>query len=192
MTDTDEIERVALLPCPFCKGTNIHRAYDDETYWDVCRNCGACGPVVHKRTSNGEPDWNTRAIAAHDSGLAKQQHLDDCALSTAMLECGLATGHGDTIADMAREIPSQVMELRDKLSAAEAENARLKGIIEHTAERHEALTAENARLREALVRIAEQKVRVEFTDEEWDERNVEDGYEGCVETARAALKGGTE
>ena len=70
------------------------------------------------------------AIAAHDSGLAKQQHLDDCALSTAMLECGLATGHGDTIADMAREIPSQVMELRDRLSAAEAENARLRVALE--------------------------------------------------------------
>ena len=55
------VERVALLPCPFCGETEkLEPVSDGVTDWLVCRKCGCDGPVSRK-VEQARRAWNTRA-----------------------------------------------------------------------------------------------------------------------------------
>jgi hypothetical protein len=59
-TAQDKAMREALLPCPFCGGSNIKTKHDDGRHWGECQGCFSTGPANSRYAEDGDPDWNTR------------------------------------------------------------------------------------------------------------------------------------
>jgi len=78
------------------------------------------------------------------------------------------------------------------MSPAETAKALTFKILELAEEKQKVAVkdAEIARLREAVAMIAKQKLSCEFSDDEADAADWLEGYDGCVELARAALNNG--
>jgi Lar family restriction alleviation protein len=48
-----------LKPCPFCGGSDLDSVCYDAREWNVCRDCGADGPVASTQAER-HTLWNTR------------------------------------------------------------------------------------------------------------------------------------
>jgi hypothetical protein len=77
---------------------------------------------MQSQTAPAQPELEDRLVAvAEREGLLveKPAHSDRELLAKAMVRCGFTTGHGDTVADLLRELEWQVSELRAKLAPAQ-------------------------------------------------------------------------
>lgn len=62
MSDADTVERVALLPCPFCGAEKMLTTTNEfGGFCLTCENCDAVGPPSEYDPEQMREAWNTRA-----------------------------------------------------------------------------------------------------------------------------------
>ena len=114
---TNNTERDALLPCPFCGGNGVfvrpsagikNTAVYDSWHSIVCSACGAGMGASDRRFRTKEDAtkvWNTRAAIAHQASATERDAIHSCSYFCDQPEC----------------IKQQRDELRDKLAHQAAE-----------------------------------------------------------------------
>ena len=73
MSNHTERDAIALLPCPFCGGTNLRSGGDDKVVGVACNDCEATGPN-HYITGR---DWNARAPSPALGGVVAWAYFYD-------------------------------------------------------------------------------------------------------------------
>ena len=65
-----------MTACPFCGGKDIVRACLSEVHYaDLCKRCGAKGPLVLYHEKAPEFSWNTRHTDPEESAPAEASEL---------------------------------------------------------------------------------------------------------------------
>lgn len=94
-----------LSPCPFCGGTAERIDIEDgENAGGSCISCTVCqasSNVEFEFKENFVSNWNRRAEGP------EPRVVDLSPLAAWMTAQGFATGHGDNLADMVRELEVQ-------------------------------------------------------------------------------------
>jgi len=76
MSDTGAAQQgqgdvVAVLPCPFCGGSDIRRTDNGHEQWLKCQTCNAIGPYTDKDAKDGiglNAAWNRRTLLSSSRG----------------------------------------------------------------------------------------------------------------------------
>lgn len=134
MTAAVTPEREGLKPCPFCSSEDVELSCTESNWPAVrCNECGTLGPCTDLHSDKAIEAWNARPTTRPTSEL-------DAASNACLELCShhsFATGHGDTVADIIREIDVQITE---RLAAKPADEGvdysfdlreTLKAVLEH-------------------------------------------------------------
>lgn len=82
-----------LAPCPFCAGVaTLVSTRDAPEAWVRCSDCDASAKMF-SRDEDAVAAWNQRAINDQTEALAQWMHAR-----------GIATGHGETVADLLTQL----------------------------------------------------------------------------------------
>jgi len=91
--------------------------------------------LVKRLKDSARMNWGSLEEEAADEikrlrGQLAEYQRDREAVAAAILSASLTTGHGDTAADMVREVLCEVTELRQKLAGAKAKLERMCAALE--------------------------------------------------------------
>lgn len=80
---SEQVSTDQLLPCPWCKGTDIGIYIADGTEYAQCRNCTACGPDhkngLHWNKRPAEDELERERIRLAACGVAALGYYKGCA-----------------------------------------------------------------------------------------------------------------